>query len=356
MHGGNVWQAEQFFGIPVHKLMDFSANINPLGPSPRAIEAVQRALEYIKFYPEPQAETLLKELAKQWSLPQDRLILGNGAAELIYALGRLLTPKRVLLPVPTFSEYAASFAASEQVPILLDRNEDFSLKPEQLYSLLEPEDLLIICNPNNPTGQLVSKDMLLVLVNQAKAKGAWVMLDEAFMDFVYPQQSLLRELSAYPNLIIVRSLTKIYALPGLRLGYLAAAPRIIDELYKNLPPWRVNVLAQVAGLASLQDQIYLSQTLALVNQQRQYLIDGFNAIPGLKALPAAANFILVDCRQAGCTAAAIRDYLAPRGILVRLCDNFQGLDKYFFRVAVRNQEQNHILLTELQQFIASHGK
>lgn len=352
VHGGNVWLAEQTYGIPTQRLVDFSANINPLGPSPRATLAVLGALEHIKYYPEPQAETLRCELASLWGLSVDRLILGNGAAELIYALGQQLTPRRVLLPVPTFSEYGASFAAREQIPILLDRHQHFTLRPEKLYSLLQPEDLLIICNPNNPTGQLIKKDELRDLLDYTKARGTWVMLDEAFMDFVQPQQSLLEEMSAYPNLIIVRSLTKIFALPGLRLGYLAAAPQIINKLANSLPPWRVNVLAQAAGLASLQDQAYLNQTLALVNQQRQYLGNGLGAIPGLRPLPAAANFILVDCRDTGYTATAIKDYLAPQGILLRLCHDFQGLNEHYFRVAVRTEEENIKLLKNLQRFLS----
>ena len=350
-HGGNVWLAQQTYGIMTNELIDFSANINPLGPSPRAMEALERAKAYIRHYPEPQAETLRLELASLWNLPEDMIIVGNGAAELIYALGRVLRPRRVLLPVPTFSEYAESFTEQERIAIYLKRDNYFSLQPEKLYPLLEPGDLLVICNPNNPTGQLISRVELRGLLEQAKEKATWVLLDEAFMDFVQPQQSLLEELSLYPNLIIVRSLTKIYALPGLRLGYLAAPPQMIKKLYQTLPPWRVNVLAQAAGLASLQDQAYFNQTLALVNRQKEFMRKALEAMPGLTPLPAAANFLLVDCRDSGFTAAAIKEYLAPRGILLRLCHNFEGLDEYYFRVAVRTEGENLCLLQNLQQFL-----
>jgi len=343
--------AEQMYGIKKESILDFSANINPLGPSPRAMEALQESLVNIKHYPEPQAASLRREIARLTGLPEEMIILGNGAAELIYALGRVIKPQRVLVPVPTFSEYAVGFADFERVEVVLRKENDFRLEPGELAQLLQPRDLMILCNPNNPTGCLVERHKLDPLVRGAGEVGAWLMVDEAFMDFVRPQQSLLPHVPANPFLVVLRSLTKFFAIPGLRLGYLAAAPEIIRDLTAVLPPWRVNVPAQVAGLASLQDEEYIERTLQLINLQRLFLTAGLAAIPGLKPLPAAANFILVDCSESGLTAAQIQSCLGPKGILIRQCDNFAGLDGNYFRVAVRCQEENGILLHHLREII-----
>lgn len=350
-HGGNIWLAEQTYGIHKENILDFSANINPLGPSPRALEAVQKSLVNIKHYPEPQAESLRREIARLTSLPEEMIILGNGAAELIYALGKVIKPRRVLVPVPTFSEYAGGFADAELVQVVLHRENNFTIEPKALAGILQPGDLMILCNPNNPTGQLVERCKLHSLLKRAREVGAWFMVDEAFMDFVRPEQSLLPDLPANPSLLVLRSLTKFFAMPGLRLGYLAAAPEIISGLLAALPPWRVNLPAQVAGIASLQDREYIEKTFELMNSQRSFLTAGLAAIPGLKPFPPAANFILVGCSESGYTAAQIQNFLGPRGILIRQCDNFTGLDGNYFRTAVRCQEENSMLLHHLWQII-----
>lgn len=351
-HGGNVWLAEQIYRIKKEHIIDFSANINPLGPSPRALTAIQQALPSIKHYPDPEAGGLRAAISHTIGLPEEHLIMGNGAAELIYALGRVLRTRRVLLPVPTFSEYAGGLAGVDLVPVPLDRECDFNLQVSNIARLLQSGDLVIICNPNNPTGQLVPGDQLRWLLRRARELGAWLMVDEAFMDFVQPEQSLLPDIPRHSNLIIVRSLTKFYALPGLRLGYLAAAPDMVQRLTDILPPWRVNTLAQAAGLASLADQAYQTSTRQIITAQREFLTRGLAQIPGLRPLPAAANFILVDCRDSGYQDRQIQNYLGPRGILIRPCHNFAGLSHNYFRVAVRLAHENEVLLQHLRELLA----
>jgi len=355
-HGGNVWLAQHQYKINVENIIDFSANINPLGPSPGAVKALEQQLANICHYPEPQAETLRQEIGRVTGLPEENLILGNGAAELIYALGRVLQPRRVLLPVPTFSEYAEGLAGSQLVPFNLSPENDFKLDVEQLGRLLQPGDLIIICNPNNPTGQLVQANELKSLLQRARELGAWLTVDEAFMDFVQPEQSLLANVTGNHNLLVLRSLTKFYAIPGLRLGYLAAATALIEKFTAILPPWRVNTLAQLAGLASLADRQYRERTLALLNVQRQFLTSGLARVPGLRPLISAANFILVDCSKSGCTGSELQNYLGPKGLLIRLCHNFAGLGNSYFRVAVRSEEENKLLLQHLRDFMSACGR
>lgn len=353
-HGGNVWIAEKTYGVQQEQILDFSANINPLGPSTQALKAIEKALIKIKHYPEPQAASLRREIAKVMELPEELLILGNGAAELIYALGRVLKPRRLLLPVPTFSEYAEGFGDAAKLYLPLNPANNFALIAENIAPVMQAGDLLIICNPNNPTGQLVEQQQLRSLMRRAGQVGASLLVDEAFMDFVRPEQSLLQEVQTCPYLIVLRSLTKFFAIPGLRLGYLVAQQQLIEQLYAALPPWRVNLLAQVAGVASLRDKAYTAKTLELVRNQRVMLFTGLSAIDGLTPLPPTANFILVNCRASGITAREFQTYLGPRGILIRICDNFAGLDDYYFRVAVRNEKENLLLIKYLQAYINQH--
>ncbi|AEG59188.1 threonine-phosphate decarboxylase CobD [Desulforamulus ruminis] len=350
-HGGNIWRAGKMYGIEPEKILDFSASINPLGPSPMAMEALEKALPLIRHYPEPQADSLRRELASCTGVPEEFLLLGNGAAELIYALGRVLQPTRVLLPVPTFHEYAGAFKDSPLVEVVLDEKDDFKIKLALLADRLRQRDLVILCNPNNPTGQLLLLKDLREFLQRVRDAGASLLLDEAFMDFVVPQHSLLPEVGKSSGLMVLRSLTKFFALPGLRLGYLAAEPEIIDRLAKQLPPWRVNYLAQVAASASLKDVSYMEKTLQIIRCQRDFLIEGLQRIPGLRPLRSAANFILVNCSATGCRASDIQAFLGPRGILLRTCSNFQGLGNGYFRLAVRSGEENRRLLTELAEFI-----
>ena len=222
-----------------------------------------------------------------------------------------------------------------------------------LVEQLQPGDVAIVCNPNNPTGQLHARQELLLAAEQAQKRQAWLVVDEAFMDFVQPEQSLLPLTARNQHVVVLRSLTKFFAIPGLRLGYLAATPAVVQRLQQELPPWRVNTLAQVAGSASLADTAYQQATLALLQEQKNYLYEGLAAIPGLQPYPPAANFILVASAASGYTARQLQEQLGPHGILIRQCHNFRGLSPYYFRIAVRTQRENRILLDHLTRIIVA---
>ncbi|RYD06646.1 hypothetical protein N752_02955 [Desulforamulus aquiferis] len=221
----------------------------------------------------------------------------------------------------------------------------------QLAEIVQTGDLVVICNPNNPTGQLVDRNNLIALSERIRDVGASLLIDEAFMDFVVPEQSLLEEVKQNSSLFVLRSLTKIFAIPGLRLGYLVANSNMIKLLTEVLPPWRVNIIAQEAGLASLADQQYLNSTLELISSQKEYLYHGLKSIPGLYPFHPKANFILIDASESGLTGKEIQSLLGPRGILIRQCDNFSGLGPNYFRVAVRTERENKILINNLKGFI-----
>lgn len=347
-HGGNIWRAAARWGLRADQILDFSANINPLGPSSRALQTVREQLDMIRHYPEPGGESLLAALALYLGMEADHVVLGNGGSELIYLLGRMFYRGRVLVLAPGFSEYGAGLVDPCIHRIFLDKNQNFALPTSRVIAALREGDLVFIGNPNNPTGNIFDREGLLAVVRAARAREATVVIDEAFLDFTGDSGlSLRQQVDDCRNLVVVSSLTKFFAIPGLRLGYAVAHPELINKMEALLPTWRINSLALTAARASIDDQIYLKQTVVTVRQEREFLQKRISLIPGLKVYPGAGNFILVDGEKSGVKARELQELLGPRGILIRSCDNFANLSPYFFRLAVRNHEENLQLLNVL---------
>ncbi|MBO8138069.1 MAG: threonine-phosphate decarboxylase [Desulfotomaculum sp.] len=350
-HGGNIWAAARKYNRDPKKFIDFSANINPLGPPPTAVEAIKDAAELVKHYPDPDASLLKYKLSRYLNIPEETLLLGNGGAEIIYAACRALKPKRLVLPVPTFSEYRQALPGLPARYVYLEPENNFTLPVEKIMKLIRPGDVAFICNPNNPTGYLAAGKELLELAERADKVGAALVVDEAFMDFTGHKETVLPGVLKYSSAAVVGSLTKFFALPGLRLGYLAAGGELLGKVNKELPPWRVNVLAQIAGEIALEDKSYIKETLKLIDKEKQYLFDGLSKIPGLKPYPSRANFILVNCRSAGKSAEEIYEKLVHKNIIIRVADSFAGLDENYFRVAVRSRSENQLLLRVLNEVV-----
>ncbi|MBC7342057.1 MAG: threonine-phosphate decarboxylase [Clostridia bacterium] len=362
-HGGNVWGAMQEFRLLLEEVLDFSANLNPLGPPESVLRLLREQADMVRHYPEPQSSTLKRALAVQHDVPARQLIVGNGAAELIYLLCRVLKPARALIPVPTFSEYERAVRAvgGEVQFFPLGPEADFALPLETLVRVIATGgyDLVVVCNPNNPTGTLTAREALVTLVRVAAQAGTFLLLDESFIGFLPDRGavSLIGDVQdGSSNLFILNSLTKLYCLPGLRLGYGIGPEAIIKEMEGGRDPWSVNAPAQLAGLACLDEVEYVQKSVALMSEQRAVLFQGLGSIPGVKPYPSAANFLLCDLRASGITAPAARKALGCRGILIRDCSNFPGLDQYYARVAVRMPAENQRLLTELRAVLESPGK
>ncbi|MGQ9688087.1 MAG: threonine-phosphate decarboxylase CobD [Desulfobaccales bacterium] len=344
-HGGDVHHLARTLGVRIADLVDFSANINPLGFPPGLPAAVQAALADIIHYPDPKSLELRQDLARYHHLAPEEILVGNGSTELIYLVVRALQPARALIVAPAFSEYQKALEAA-RVPY------DFHLTTEAAGFTLEarpevPEaELIFLANPASPSGALLTPQRLLPWLAAWNAAGVWVVLDETFIDFV-EEASVKDHLRRLPRLIILRSFTKFFAIPGLRLGYLLAAPQIIDRLSALQEPWSVNSLAQAAGRACLQHGNYLAQTRALVAEERRYLFKGMQSLPGLHPFPGAANYLLVKLTLPGWTAARLRRCLLSRGLIVRDASNFKGLDERYFRIAVRGRKDNDRLLAGL---------
>ena len=348
-HGGNLRALGEASGLPPDSILDFSANINPLGLSPRVANAIQDAISSVTYYPDPEALRLRRALAAYHGLDADQILPGCGSTELIYLIARALHPKRALVLAPAFSEYEASLdgvgACVEQ--FVLDEETAFLPDLSSLVARLPGSDLLVLANPNNPAGSLIGLDALATILQACERQGTTVVLDEAFIDFV-ESASAKRLLPAFPNLLILRSLTKFFALPGLRVGYLLGSPDLLKQLLRFKEPWSVNVLGEAAALAALEDHDYQEQSVALIRQWRQELADQLRKLPLLKVFPGCANYLMVKLLTLSLDAPTLRAWLLKEGIAIRDCSSFAGLSPSFFRVAVKTPQDNARFLTALK--------
>jgi threonine-phosphate decarboxylase len=345
-HGGNIYEMAQTLGLKAGDLLDFSANINPLGYPPGLPGAVAAAWEDLKNYPDRLCRELREALAGFHKLSPQEILVGNGSTELIYLVVRALRPRRVLIVTPAFSEYEGA-CRMYQVPTAFHAASEADAFTLRAAPDPQEADLVFLANPASPSGALLEPRQLLPILESMAASGAYIVLDEAFIDFV-EEASLKNHLGRFPRLIILRSFTKFYGIPGIRLGYALAAPEVMEILAPAQEPWAVNTLAQVMGLACLQDEEFMSQSRAQVDQEREYLREELSHMKGLKLFPGRVNYLLVKLTAPGWSAAQLRQRLLAHKILIRDAGNFRGLDGRFFRVAVRLRPENARLLHGLQ--------
>jgi L-threonine-O-3-phosphate decarboxylase len=385
-HGGNLAWAAALAGCPPDAIVDFSASISPLGPPSSVIQAIASQLGNLRHYPDPDYGELRLALSHFHQLPPEWILPGNGSAELLTLVGRSLSElAATILLTPAFGDYYRTLTAYGakvlEFPLdvkaggstslrdaprsllprrgtatLSDQRQEaegrinlsppFSLFPHLPTSLSQNYGLLIN-NPHNPTGRLFSRKSLLPYLEEF----ALVVVDEAFMDFLPPEheQSLIAWVQEYPNLVILRSLTKFYSLPGLRLGYAIAHPDLLNQWKSWRDPWPVNTLAAAAAIAAIQDREFQIQTWQWLPLARHQLVQGLACLPGLKPEPGAVNFLLVESQQPA--PGLQQKLLQQHQILIRDCLSFKELGDRFFRIAVRAESDNQRLLTALQSIL-----
>jgi len=356
-HGGTLFALAAALGIDPESLLDFSASINPLGPAPGVRSAVAAAFDRVVHYPEVGSPGLCRALAAYHALGEERIVVANGSTELIHLLPRLTAKSsgRALLISPTFSEYAHALElAGWRIDYLCLSPEDgFTLDLAKVATeLVRGYDLLFFCNPGNPTGRLYPVEKVAALYGLCSRSGCFFVLDEAFMDFAEEQSAKHRLPESDDDWLILRSMTKFFGFPGLRLGYAVASPALIVRLQQLLPPWNVGGLAQAAGLAALASREHCCRTREYVDVERERLGARLRALPGLTLFPGAANYLLLQIK-CGMTAAALQEKLLAERLLIRDCSNFIGLDGRFSRVAVRTGEENERLLQALERVMKS---
>ncbi|MDA8155752.1 MAG: threonine-phosphate decarboxylase CobD [Actinomycetota bacterium] len=344
-HGGRFFKAVRESGAP--GIIDFSASINPLGISKKALRAATDALSLSANYPDPAGEGIIDKLAAHFEIPPDCIVAANGSTEIIYLAPRALRPESALLHAPAFSEYKkACNAAGAKVSAVYG----LSFKKEKFLNAIaktKPE-MIFLCNPNNPTGELIATDDILDIAALARRIRSVLVLDEAFADFC-PGCSALLETARNPYLIVLRSLTKFYALAGLRIGFAACHPALKKKLLAFKEPWTVNVVAQAAAIASLADLRYREKTLELIAREKRY-IEGRLEKASIWHFPSAANFYLARIKRHS----EFIKTAFKKGVLIRDCSNFRGLapadEIGYIRFAVKGRKENRMLMDLLENW------
>ncbi|MDO0823753.1 pyridoxal phosphate-dependent aminotransferase [Desulfosporosinus nitroreducens] len=340
MHGGNLRRAKELYGL--ESFIDLSANINPFGPPPGVWAALQKGMVDIVNYPDPESLALRKTLSYHLKQPNETIMVGNGAGELIFTICQALKPKKVMIPIPTFSEYerAARSVGSDvnYIPLGPEGWAKFNNNGEMWGELLEGCDLLFLCSPHNPTGSVLEKETFGQILKVTKEIGCRILFDESFLDFLPDEyrQSVRGHLVENEHLIVLYSLTKFYSIPGLRLGTVFAHQSLISKFEHYRDPWSVNVLAQHAGITALEDLGYPAAVRNKLRESREYFYREFNLgnFSDLKLWPTTVNFALIEVLNQ--TPGELIEHLGRLGILVRDCSSFEGLPGNFIRVAIKD--------------------
>ncbi|MBL8074048.1 MAG: threonine-phosphate decarboxylase [Nitrospira sp.] len=358
LHGGNIYRVARSLACDPCDIVDFSASINPLGPSPHVWKAIASSRHLLSHYPDPDCWILRRALAAFWRIDPDQIVIGNGSTELIDALPRALEIHRLLVVQPTFSEYAAAMGrAGRQVTALYaDRTSHYAIPVDRLCRAMERGrnegrsfDGVILCNPNSPTGQACMVGDLVRLAKVAHRQGVWLIIDESFADYC-SDRSVLQRAVSWPYVVVLRSMTKFYALPGLRVGYAVSAYPTAGRLQRQLPPWSVSVMGQVAALAAINDEAHARKSLVFMKQERERFQARLTALAGCRVIPTHANYCFVELPR-GQSARDITERLRTRGVLIRDCSSVPGATSRSVRLAVRTRMENDRLLRELSQLL-----
>ena len=356
-HGGNIYSAQRKTGDS--HVLDFSANINPVGLSEKVRQTLLDNIDNVVHYPDAEAYQLRKSICRHYGIKEEMLVLGNGATELFYILVHVLKPEKIFLPVPSFSEYEkSSLCIDVQVEyFLLPCENNFVVNYEEMLHKIPSNALIFLGNPNNPTGKLLEREGLENFLQKTWAKNCKIILDESFIDFLECSDyySLLRFCYAYDHVFLVHSLTKIFAIPGLRLGFGVFPQAWAKKVEGAKDCWNVNNLAQAAGIAALDDKEYLKKSKILVKEYRDNFYKELASIKAIKIYPSEVNFLLLDIKNTGMTSAQLCSEMAKHSVLLRDCANYHGLDDGYVRVAVRNKAENREFTNILKKVCEING-
>lgn len=341
IHGGDIYRN------PV--TVDFSVNGNPLGTPQSVSEALHHAVGMCGCYPDIEAQALKDAVGRMLAVPKEYLLFGNGASELFLTIVRGVSPKKTVIPVPSFYgyEYAAKAEKSEILYYVLKQENGFCVTEELCERLTEDVGVLFLANPNNPTGRLVERKTLTAILRHCEEKGIYVVLDECFIEFCEGCPSMLSEIERFPHVILVRAFTKIFSIPGVRLGYLICKNEpLLAKIAGQLPEWNLSCFAQEAGRACAKETALIEETENYVRTERVFLEKELRQ-KGFQVFPSAANFILFYSDELP-DGETLYERLLRQGILIRDCGNFRGLGRGFYRIAVRSREENIRLLQALK--------
>ncbi|HAT90621.1 MAG TPA: threonine-phosphate decarboxylase [Roseburia sp.] len=340
-HGGDIYRNQI--------RLDFSVNTNPLGMPDSVREALHQAVEEAEHYPDIHAQELTKAVAERLSISEKRLVFGNGASELFHAVLHAVKPSKILIPVPSFLGYeeAAKALDCEVIFYEMKKEEKFSLTERILDTLDESISLVFLANPNNPVGNLVEPELIFKIAEKCRQCDITLVLDECFMELTGKEMthSFLNQLDEFPNVVVVRAFTKLYAIPGVRLGYLICEQTLAEKIRLQLPEWNLSVFAQRAGVAAIKEQEYVARAVVCIQTQRLFLREELKAA-GCNVFDSDADYLLFYSEK------KLYELFLQRGILIRDCSNFRGLQRGYYRIAVKSEEQNRIFADVLREI---HG-
>ena len=381
-HGGNIYKI--FREKNIKEILDYSSNINPYGIPESLKKRITENLEILERYPDPDYVELREKLAYLNKVDVSNIILGNGATEIIFLFMKVINPKKILIVSPTFGEYERAVKATERVEdssILgdsnkkkydeksfgkqkieiehfeLKENDDFKLNIDNLKNeLAKKYDLLIICNPNNPTGKFLKLDETEEILKECNKYNTKLFIDEAFIDFLKDgmKESIINTKENKQNLFVARAFTKFFAIPGLRLGYGIYFDKKLEKgISEKKEPWSVNNIAEMAGLTVLDDTKYIEETLKWIAEEKTYVYEKLNEINGIKPYKTEVNFITVKIEDnfilKGLNVKILRGKMIEKGILIRDASNFKFLDERFFRLAIKNRKNNDRVIETLKK-------
>lgn len=356
-HGGYRHYASEKTGVPLDQWLDFSANINPFGMPESVQKAMEQALKEVVHYPDPECRELTKAVAQKEGVEQERILCGNGGADVLYRYIRAVKPKKTLLPIPTFVEYEDILRniycdedESTGSICYYKMDENFLIKEDFLIQLEQGYDLVILCTPNNPTGKCVEEELLYRIVDKTEEMGTQLLMDYSFQDFlVEKREKQYAELKKREHVSIIQSFTKMYGVAGLRLGYAVLGNNNLKkQMLRQGSSWSVNHLAQKAGLAALKEIDFVEKTVQYVEKERNYLIKELRSL-GFQVIEGEANYLLikVDLKKIE----DLQEKLQEKRILIRDCSNYKNLSKGYYRIAIKLHQENQQLLKCLKEVI-----
>ncbi|KAF0092486.1 MAG: L-threonine-O-3-phosphate decarboxylase [Fusobacteria bacterium] len=345
-HGGDIYSVSRIG----ENLLDFSSNVNPMGLPKRAVKILKNSISGYFAYPDINCTYLKKSISEFESITEKNILCGNGAADIIYRISYALRPKRALLLAPTFSEYELSLINVDcKIDYYYLRSESDFILDEKILKEIDKIDILFICNPNNPTGKILEKELLIKIAKKCLEINCVLVIDECFNSFLEnPNKfSLKDQLYNFDNLIILKAFTKFFAMAGLRLGYcLSSNEDTLKRITKAGQPWSVSTPAQLCGIEVLKDEEYLKKTVAENIKERLYLSVSLRNL-GLIVYESDANFILFKCENIN----NLHELLLNKKILIRNCENFRGLNNNYFRIAVKSHLDNLTLIETLKEIL-----
>lgn len=352
-HGGNIYQAAKEHGFSEEQIIDYSGNINPLGVPRTVKEAIIEKLDMLSIYPDPEYHSLKKVVSEYVNTSQDNIIIGNGATELISLFIKSIKPQKAMLISPAYSEYEreVTLLGGQVIRYRLKEELSFKLDIDNLLEQLKMGvDLLIICNPNNPTGQAIYLEEMRKILGFCRANDIFVMIDETYVEFTRNIEKVtsIPLINEFNNLFIIRGVSKFFSAPGLRLGYgVVSSKELRKSIEDRKDPWSANTMAVVGGEALFTDYHYMDNAKRLINEEREYVTSFLKELPYIKVFEPDSNFVLCKIVEGDVRADYLKRSLLEKGMLIRDASSFPFLDNTFFRVCFLTRDQNKRLLEEL---------